>query len=1145
MSDAIFIVGYYRSGTSALSGAMQRAGVKFYNDADPNEHNPLGFYEIPELIELDVELFNRLSVDWTDVRGLPEGWPERADLAPLLARLEEILRRRFSQEDRLWGLKHPHLCRTLPFYERAARQAGHKPHVVHIFRDPWTAASSQSRKNGLSRAHALLLWMSYATDAERQARHLPRSWLTYHDLLAEPAAQLRRIESELGLTLQGPQGDDLAQASAYLTSQLNRSEKLPSDNLSRPLHDLVTRTWDAIQARTFQPELWDKIAAETADLVGFLSEIGASRGRALPAFGSAQPGAAAGKSTAPELRAPERTDDGAKARLEALREETGPLPRLAVLIAAPSGRAPAVNETLESLRGQWTPPAIIKVLAADALTLEGIPTLTVPAEPEAMTRRLCAELNLCAGEADYVAILNAGDTISPDGCMRFALLAAQTKADMIYSDEVVPREGGAWIRHKPGWDVTRLRQAAYIGDWVWYGAQAMRAAGGFNPEQAGAEEYGLQLRLAVGGAHVERLPEAVFTRGPQSKRDNISPQDFCARAAAALTAHLTEGGMKAEVQNRQHPGLFHHIRVTEDPGTAIIMLCDGAEIRVLDKWLTALLSGRPLSGPVILAGAELSPQMQTYLTAVADQREALRGQVLAVTATTQSAALAQALALAETPLVAILDARMQDVTPHWLEGLRARLADPGVAAVAARNITPTGADGRHGQILGPIVIGADTRLGAGHGPMDPGPGGWLLVDQEASAITPPGLLARRAALAACKMPEQLEGDAFWIDLCAQLRAEGARLVWTPDVTFIIPPGANPKPDIDCAFRTGSPAARALPWSDPYHHPALSLHGDLLLAETRTGLVRATPTDPTSLLMSGEAAQAGAALNAARALRRTGLIEADWVQDLPGITDISRRAPQGWVRVNPLRAPRAGGRPYTAVFTTMPDPDAQPALAAAEHIFATSPGLVANLRKLTPAQVPVTLWRPALSGQYWRNFEAGKGLNTKPRILWMDEGIAPSWFMDLVNETLEIASWIVVERPGSQYAGSVARISPQESELAWAQALAQLGPQIMVRPVASETHADHYPALLAAAAGCRLIIDSRLDAPASFGALRLPNRKQDWVAALQNAIVNLPETLRQGAQARKAALALPTLEAEPPAWARTALPDQAALPSAAE
>ncbi|MBU6448842.1 MAG: sulfotransferase, partial [Rhodospirillales bacterium] len=1066
MRDAIFIVGYYRSGTSALSGALQRAGVKFYNDADPNEHNPLGFYEIPELIELDVHLFNRLGVDWTDVRGLPDGWMDRTDIAPLATQLDEILRRRFGQEDRLWGLKHPHLCRTLPLYERVAKRAGHKPHVVHIFRDPWTAAASQSRKNGLSRAHALLLWMSYATDAERHARHLPRCWLTYHDLLAEPAVQLRRIEAALGLTLQEKHGDNLAQASAYLTGQLNRSEQLSGTDLSRPLRDLVTRAWEAILARDFAPELWDGLAAETADLAGFLNEIGASRGRALPAFGGAIIPGSAPAAPATALRPPGRTDEGAKARLEAQRQDAGTLPRLAVLIAAPAGRAAAVNDTLESLRGQWMPPDSIKVLAADALALDGVSIIAVPPEPEAMTRRLCAELNACAGEADYVAILNAGDIIAPDGCLRFALLATQTGADMIYSDEIVPREGGFWVRHKPGWDVTRLRQAAYIGDWVWYGAGALLAAGGFNPECAGAEEYDLQLRLAARNARVERLAEPVFTRRPHSKRDDIAPQLFCARAAEALSRSLVAGGMKAEVQNRQHPGLFHHVRATEDPGTTIIMLCDGAEIPLLDNWLTALLSGRPLTGPVILAGAELSPEMQTYLAAVAAQREALEGKVLAVTAASKGAALAQAIALAGTELMAVLDARMQEVTPHWLEGLRAKLADSGVAAVAARTIAPLGTNGS--QILGPIVIGADARLGAGHGPMDPGPGGWLLVDQEASAISPPGLLARRAALAACDVAAHLEGDALWIDICAQLRANGARLVWTPDVSVAMQAGAIPATDAEGAFRTGSPAAQALPAADPYHHPALSLHGDLLAPEARMGLVQMCPPDPASLLLSGDAAQAGAALNAARAMRHAGLMEADWAPGLPGAPDLARRAPQTWVRVNPQHAPSPASPPYTALFTAMPEPDSLPALTAASRIFATSPGLAANLRKLAPRKVAVELWRPALSGRHWRDFEAGKGLNTKPRVLWVDEGFAPPWFQELVNETLELAAWMVIERPGAQYSGAVARLAPQENEQGWAALLAQTGPQIMLRPAASENHADYYPALLAAAAGCRLI-----------------------------------------------------------------------------
>jgi hypothetical protein len=458
VSDAIFIVGYYRSGTSALSGALQRLGVKFFNEADPNEHNPLGFYEIPELIEFDVDLFNRLGVEWTDVRGLPTGWADRADLAPFLSRLDAILRRRFTAADPVaypvanpvWGLKHPHLCRTLPLYERAALQAGHNPHVVHIFRDPWTAASSQQHKNGLTRAHALLLWMSYVTSGERQARHLSRSWLTYHDLLANPAGQLNRIEQDTGIALSHLVPNGMADGAAYLTSQLNRSEPSPQEDLARPLRDLVTRTWDAILARNFMPAVWDGFAEETADMVGFLTEIGASRGRVIPSFGGPVAAVAnAPPSTIASLRPAERLDEGGEARLLALRAATPDLPRLAIIIAAPAGRAAAVTETLESLRGQWQLPASVKIIATEALAIPGYTTLTSPPAPGDLSRQLCAELNHAAATADYVAVLNAGDTLAADAILRFALTAATTPAGLIYCDEIVPRDGGPWVRQKP------------------------------------------------------------------------------------------------------------------------------------------------------------------------------------------------------------------------------------------------------------------------------------------------------------------------------------------------------------------------------------------------------------------------------------------------------------------------------------------------------------------------------------------------------------------------------------------------------------------------------------------------------------------------------------------------------------------------
>jgi hypothetical protein len=1149
LSDVIFIAGYYRSGTSALSGALARLGVTLHNDADANEHNPLGFYEIPELIEWDVGLFQHLGVDWTDVRGLPEGWNERADIARHVTRLDEILRARFANEP-LWGLKHPHLCRLFPLYEHVVAQAGHKPHVVHIARSPWTVAASQQRKNGLARAHAVLLWLSYVIAGERHARHLPRAWVTYHDLLAEPAAQIRHIEQALGLSLADRLPDGLAEARAFLTDQLNRSEPTPQDTLFPPLQGLVERVWTAMQDRDDAPATWDGFAAETAQIVDFLSEIGTSRGVVIPGFGAVLPAANITRADKPALRPAERLDEGARLRLLA-RAGAASLPRLHVVLAVPPDRAHAVHETLEAFRGQWQPPAAITVVAADTLELPGHRVIPVAAEPGALTDRLCEVVNDAAATADYVAVINAGDIVAPDACLRFALAAAacvteNEPADMIYCDEIVPSDAGPWVRYKPGWDVTRLRQAAYIGDWVWYRGETLQRLGGLDPARAGAEEYDLQLRLAEQSPRVVRLAEALFTRAPLSRRDNIPSTLFGARAAEAVTSHLARCGQPAEVAPRQHLGLFRHARPAVDPGTATILLCDGAEVPMLDRWLKDMLSTTVQTGPIILTGSALTPQTTSYLAQVATQRAALEDKVLAVppgTADSPAAALAAALALAGTALVAILDARCLPATAGWADALRARLADPGVVAVAARTLVPmggvlTGKDDRF-LVQGPIVIGADSRLGAGHLADDPGPGGWLIVDQEASAIAP-ALLVRRAALAACAF-STLTDDAFWIDISAQLRA-GGRLVWTPDVSFVSG-GDLIKSDPASSFRNGSPAARALPWADPYHHPALSLRGDLLGLDLRQGLQAGAPADPSSVLLTGPVDTGFAVFNAARAVRAIGLWEASWAPEPLAAAELGRRAATAWVRINPDAPAPAGAPDYEAIFTVAPPATARAVIAGATKLYATSPALVRQVTKLAPTWRKVALWRPRLTRSIWESLALGTGINSKPRALWIDEGIAPPWLLELINQTMNQVAWIVVERAGASYAGSIVRLQPPEHEQGWAQELSALAPHVMVRPAHTEAVADHTTALLGAAAGCHLLTDDRLDIPDTLGAMRLPNRLPAWQRALQTAVTDLTGTLAQGSRSRAACLALPSADAALPPWAGPAA--SAALVRAAE
>lgn len=1139
MSDALFIAGYYRSGTSALSGTLQKLGVAIHNDADANEHNPRGFFEIPELIEFDVDLLNRLGMQWTDLRSLETGWNERADMAGFLSRLSEIIRRRFGQED-IWAIKHPHLCRLLPLYERVAREIGHQVKAIHISRDPWTVAASQQKKNGLSRAHALLLWASYLTSAEANTRKLPRAWLNYQHLLKNPLSLVAKLESDLDLALIGRRPNGRQEVLDFLTTQLDRSKPVERENLLTPLHGLVDRMWTALQDEDSSATTWDSFSKSCAEMVDFVVELAESKGAPLPGVTHQQQNgqAQAPSGSAAGLRPAERLDPGGRRRLEALATEAGDLPRLCVIIAVPSARAHAIAESLQSLQQQWHAPAQIRVLTSEHVDLPDIEVMRVAEETGALTAALCAMINDADPSFDYVAVMNAGDVLSPDACLRFAIEAKHSAADMIYCDEIVLRDIGPWIRHKPAWEPTRLRQTPFVGDWVWYSTQALARIGGFDAEFAGAEEYDVHLRLSEAGARVVRLPEALFTRSPLSRRDNIPSTLFMARAEAAITASLMRRGLDGVVQARQFQGLYRHQRTVADPGTTTILLCDHTEVAAIDLWLRDYLMTTILTGPIILVGGEMPPQTVAFFQQIAEKAEALERKVLAILpepGQTTGDGLRRAMAAVQTTHLAILDARSQAMTPGWRDELRSRLADPRVALVGARCLAPLLGDRNRFTVQGPIVIGADTRMGAGHLADDPGPGGWLVVDQEASALAPPALLLRSAALAACTMPS-LSGDALWIDLGAQLRGAGHALVWTPDVSFAIA-GSTIRADFEGKFRAGSPVARAMPWEDPFHHPALSLHGDLLAPEQRPGLVRSMPRDPHSLLLSGPTETGAAVFNMARALRGVGAIEASWTADIVMPGEIGRRAPARWLRINPDSNEIGQTPPYSAIFTRLPKSAAKPVLEAAAALYATSPAIAAQMRKLLPPGRSVTLARPALSRPIWQDHAVGSGINSRPRILWVDEGIAPDWIADLMTETAQEAVWIVIERPGASYPANATRLRAPATEADWAREMTTVAPHILVRPVDrdNDAAADCYVSLLAGATGCHLLLDERLDHFAELPVLALANRLSAWQRAIRLALEDFHATLAQGTETRKAALALSAVEEAAPPWSIVARP----------
>jgi hypothetical protein len=226
---------------------------------------------------------------------------------------------------------------------------------------------------------------------------------------------------------------------------------------------------------------------------------------------------------------------------------------------------------------------------------------------------------------------------------------------------------------------------------------------------------------------------------------------------------------------------------------------------------------------------------------------------------------------------------------------------------------------------------------------------------------------------------------------------------------------------------------------------------------------------------------------------------------------------------------------------LPAAAAAAAVTGAASLFATSPALVKAVRKLAGPGRQVALWRPALSAAVWSGYAPVTSLNTKPRVLWVDEDNTPAWWPALMAAAMPQSAWIVVEREGAAYPGAMARLRRPVEEQGWAALMAEVAPQIMLRPAESAS-ADCALALMAAAAGCLVMVDERLDMPPGLGAVALAPRLAAWAKALAVATGALADTLARGARLRAAALALPSLEAAPPAWAPMA---PAALQAAAE
>lgn len=202
MSDAaatgVFVLGMHRSGTSAITRAVNLLGVPL-TESDrlrrPSQNNPTGFWEVGRLIRLNERLLAQLGGSPLAPPVLEKGWPSRPGLDQLRQRAPRVFRKSYDTDRWVW--KDPRNSVLLPFWQQALDA---RPVIVLVNREPLQVARSlqaRSPRQRLPTALAFASWERHLREALRNVSGLPVYVASYADLVADPSSSAHALGSFL------------------------------------------------------------------------------------------------------------------------------------------------------------------------------------------------------------------------------------------------------------------------------------------------------------------------------------------------------------------------------------------------------------------------------------------------------------------------------------------------------------------------------------------------------------------------------------------------------------------------------------------------------------------------------------------------------------------------------------------------------------------------------------------------------------------------------------------------------------------------------------------------------------------------------------------------------------------------------------
>ncbi|WP_297476090.1 glycosyltransferase [Ferrovum sp.] len=479
--------------------------------------------------------------------------------------------------------------------------------------------------------------------------------------------------------------------------------------------------------------------------------------------------------------------------------------------------SPAEQRWAEETIAQWPPFScefvLVKRHESDSADLSIASLrhqwLTTRWQVMTLEKSLVKGLNqvMLQGDSEWVAIIDAGDTLAADATFRLAqAVYTHPEWQIIYSDEdTISADGHHTPPHcKPDFNLDLLRSMPYIGNLIVIRRSLFTELGGFDPLSVGAEEYDLLLRAweHIGHVGIGHVPEVLYHRRQDSPgRIPISMEQMLQSCEQSLARHLDRLHIRASVLRGPFPPAFRVRYERERTPQVTIIVPTRNQLPLLCRCLESIIEKTHYPAYEIIVVDNGSDDAQTcaYLDLL-DQHPEASGQRIRVLRHPGefnfSAMNNRAAEIAKGELLLLLNNDTGVLHEDWLDEMVGHSLRPEVGAVGAKLLFPDGKIQHAGVILG--MNGPADHLYVGHDADFPGHLGRTQLTQNYSAVTGACLLIRKS------LYDQLGGldeSTFKvsyndIDLCLKIRESGYLIVWTPWAILLHEGSASQKADVE-------------------------------------------------------------------------------------------------------------------------------------------------------------------------------------------------------------------------------------------------------------------------------------------------------------------------------------------------------------